>query len=237
MLLNQQKEDQLKFEQIKSMEIFKNITKNEFLEMTKLPAFRERCYQKDETILLAGDTTQEIGLLLSGNAHIESNDLWGNKSILSDIIPGEIFAEVYAFLGTEPLRVDVVAKKESKVLFLHIGHLLQDSYLDQSWYVKLNHNLLALLAKKNLILSDRIFYTSSKSIRGRLLSYFSAQVMKKRSREFDIPFNRQQLADYLGVNRSALSHELGKMQEEQLIEFKRNHFVIKELDVYEMEEM
>ena len=123
------------------------------------------------------------------------------------------------------------------MLFLHIGHLLQDSYLDQSWYVKLNHNLLALLAKKNLILSDRIFYTSSKSIRGRLLSYFSAQVMKKQSREFDIPFNRQQLADYLGVNRSALSHELGKMQEEQLIEFKRNHFVIKELDVYEMEEM
>ncbi|MDO4942043.1 MAG: Crp/Fnr family transcriptional regulator [Lachnospiraceae bacterium] len=216
--------------QLKNMEIFKNITEDEIKEMNAAGIFRERTYQKEEAIFHAGDTTREIGLLLSGSAHIENHDLWGNKTILSDIMPGQIFAEVYAFLGTEPMRVDVTAKEESQVVFLHVGHVLSDLERGENWKIKMHHNLLMLAARKNLVLSDRIFLTSSKSIRGRVLSYLSMMTIEKQSKEFDIPFNRQQLADYLSVNRSALSNELGKMQEEGLITFRHNHFVIRESD-------
>ena len=106
---------------------------------------------------------------------------------------------------------------------LNVGKMLSQCPNSCGHHTQLIRNLLAISAQKNLQLSRRIFNTSSKSIRGRLLSYLSDQAVKMRAR-FDIPFNRQQLADYLGVNWSALSAELGKMQREGLLEFRKNHF-------------
>ncbi len=124
--------------------------------------------------------------------------------------------------------VSVLAAGPADVLFLNIGRVLKTCSETCAHHSKLIRNLLTVSAGKNLNLSRRIFHTSSKSIRGRLLSYLSYQAVRCGKKEFEIPFNRQQLADYLSVDRSALSNELGKMQREGLIVFSRNHFELKE---------
>ena len=127
--------------------------------------------------------------------------------------------------------VNVIAMSDCEVLFLDVRKILKVCPNACEFHQNLVQNLLAISAQKNLNLSRRIFHTSSKTIRGRLLSYLSYQAMECGKNEFDIPYNRQQLADYLGVDRSAMSNELGKMQKDGLIEVKRNHFRILDVDV------
>lgn len=196
--------------------------------MLKCLEAREKQFQKDETIYYVGDRVSELGLVLSGSVLIENDDLWGNRSILDRIGPGQIFAETYACVPGEKLLVTVTAAEKTEVLFLNVGKILRVCTNACSFHARLIRNLLTLSARKNLNLSRRIFHTSAKSIRGRLLSYLSWQAVKQGSREFDIPFNRQQLADYLGVDRSAMSAELGKMKREGLIQVDRSHFRMEE---------
>ena len=183
-------------------------------------------FQKGEMICRAGEQARALGLVLSGSAQIESTDVWGNRSLLDRIGPGQVFAETYALLTGEPLMVSVVAAEETTVLFLNVSRLLQPCSTACVHHVRLIGNLLALTAQKNLILSRRILHTSPKTIRSRLLSYLSDQALRQGSATFAIPFDRQQLADYLGVDRSALSHELGKMRTEGLIDFQKNRFTL-----------
>lgn len=184
----------------------------------------ERSYEKEEMIYRAGNTVTSLGVVMHGSVMIVNDDLWGNRSILDRVEPGQIFAETYACVPGEKLLVDVFAAEVTEVLFLNVGKMLSQCPNSCGHHTQLIRNLLAISAQKNLQLSRRIFNTSSKSIRGRLLSYLSDQAVKNESERFDIPFNRQQLADYLGVDRSALSAELGKMQREGLLEFRKNHF-------------
>ena len=171
-----------------------------------------------------------MGVVLAGSVFIENDDIWGNHSILDRAGRGEIFAETYAAIPGQKLMVNVVAAEEARILFLDVGRILKVCSNSCVFHHTLIENLLKLSAEKNLRLSKRIFHISSKSIRGRLLSYLSYQAMENGKKEFDIPFNRQQLADYLGVDRSAMSNELGKMQKDGLIEVKRNHFRILDVD-------
>ena len=141
---------------------------------------------------------------------------------------GQIFAETYACVPGERLMVNVRAAEPVRVLFLDVGKVLHVCSGACSCHNKLIRNLLSISAQKNLNLSRRILHTSSKTIRGRILSYLSYQSMRAGSREFQIPFNRQQLADYLGVDRSAMSSELGKMQKEGILRTERNYFCLLE---------
>ena len=125
--------------------------------------------------------------------------------------------------------VDVVAAANSTILFLNVKKMLLPQYNSYHWQTTMRNNLLISAMHKNLILSQRIFCTTSKTIRGRILTYLSAQALRQNhARSFEIPFDRQQLADYLNVDRSALSKELGKMQEEGIITFRKNHFTLHE---------
>lgn len=187
---------------------------------------RESSYEKNAVIFHTGQMTEEIGVVVNGCIHIENIDLLGNKSILSDISAGQVFAETYAFCE-EPLMVDVVAAADSTILFLNVKKMLLPQYNSYHWQTTMRNNLLISAMHKNLILSQRIFCTTSKTIRGRILTYLSAQALKQNNaRSFEIPFDRQQLADYLNVDRSALSKELGKMQAEGIITFRKNFFTI-----------
>lgn len=189
---------------------------------------RESSYEKNAVIFHTGQMTEEIGVVVNGCIHIENIDLLGNKSILSDIAAGQVFAETYAFCE-EPLMVDVVAAADSTILFLNVKKMLLPQYNSYHWQTTMRNNLLISAMHKNLILSQRIFCTTSKTIRGRILTYLSAQALRQNStHSFDIPFDRQQLADYLSVDRSALSKELGKMQAEGIITFRKNHFTIQD---------
>ena len=189
-----------------------------------------KTYPRGAVIHPAGSAIRSMGLVLSGSVSIENDDVWGNKSILDHVLPGQVFGETYACVPNEPLMVSVVAAEPCEVLFLEASRVMHVCSRTCSFHNQLIQNLLAISAQKNLNLSRRIFHTSSKSIRGRLLSYLSFQALHHGSLEFDIPFNRQQLADYLSVDRSAMSNELSKMQKEGLLQVHRSHFVLTGID-------
>ena len=220
--------------------IFKDITESEISEMTAAGFLRARKFRKNSFIYHVTDSVHEIGIVASGQVTIEYIDLWGNKAIMSNITPGHVFAETYALTG-EPLMVDAVASETSVILFLDMDKLMNSQFENTHCKDTILNNLLHISIQKNLTLSNRIFCTSPKTIRERLLIYpvsythltlptirlliyLSNESRKAGSQEFVIPFDRQQLADYLNVDRSALSKELGKMRDEGLIEFRKNAF-------------
>ncbi len=208
--------------------LFRGTSPQETEEMLACLGAERRSFAKGERIYRAGDTVTALGVVLQGSVLIESSDLWGNTSVLDSVGPGQIFAETYACCPGEPLMVDVTAAEAAEVLFLRMERILQVCPNSCPHHSRLIRNLLTLSSQKNLTLSRKIFYTSPKTIRGRLLSYLSSQALRSGSRSFTIPFNRQQLADYLNVDRSALSNELGKMQREGLLRTERNHFFLPE---------
>ena len=126
------------------------------------------------------------------------------------------------------MLVDAVAAENSTIVFFNLNILLEDIYQTKPWLFKIQKNLLLIATNKNIILSNRSFCTAPKTIRERLSIYFSQQAMINKSSDFTIPFNRQQLADFLNLDRSALSKELCKMRDEGLIEFNKNHFKLLE---------
>lgn len=204
--------------------LFRGTTPQEVDGMLSCLGAEQRSFSKNEMIYRTGDLVASLGMVLSGNVLIENDDLWGNTTVLDSVGPGHIFAETYACATGEPLMVNVVAAGAVNVLFLNVNRVLQVCSHTCTHHNKLIRNLLTISAQKNLNLSRKIFHTSSKSIRGRLLSYLSYQAVCHGSRAFTIPFNRQQLADYLNVDRSALSNELSKMQREGLLTVDKNHF-------------
>ena len=184
----------------------------------------EKHYDRGQPVYRVGDSAHALCVLLSGGVTVERDDAWGNKTILDHISPGMVFAETYACVPGTPMMVSAVAAEPSEVLFLPAERLLAPA--QGAAHAVLLRNLLDVTVRKNLTLTRKIFHTSPKSLRGRLLSYLSAQAVQQGCDEFDIPFDRQQLADYLNADRSALSAELGKMQRDGLLSFRRNHFVL-----------
>ena len=206
--------------------LFRGASPQEAEAMLNCLGAAERGYTKGEQIYRSGDYVTDLGMVLSGSVLIQTDDLWGNTTVLDRIGPGQIFAETYACVPGEPLMVDVVAAEGTQVLFLNVERVLRVCSHTCAHHSKLIRNLLLLSAQKNLNLSRKIFYTSSKTIRGRLLSYLSYQARRNGTPSFTIPFNRQQLADYLNVERSALSNELSKMQRDGLLVVEKNHFTL-----------
>ena len=198
--------------------LFQGITENEWNEMQNCSCMRQQSFEKNELIFRMGESVREIGIVLTGSVNIENVDLWGNKSLLSNISAGQVFAETYAFCQ-EPLMVNAVAAEYTNLLFLNLETLMQPRYKDTLWTDKIMQNLLRISIYKNLILSNRIFCTTPKTI----------QASKAESTVFQISFNRQELADYLNLDRSALSKELGKMRDEGILEFRKNQFVLHQL--------
>ena len=192
--------------------LFQDLSEAELDTLAAAGHLRTRQFAKHEVIFHAGSCVREIGIVLRGSVHIENLDLWGTKSILSSVGAGQAFAETYAFCG-EALMVDAVAAEHCEILFLHTA-AFPDARIEPAL---------------NFSLSQRIFCTTPKTVRGRLLTYFSAQAARCGRMAFEVPFNRQQMADYLNLDRSALSKELCKMRDEGLLEFDKNRFVLKQL--------
>lgn len=195
----------------------------ELEEIRGLGCMKIRTYQKDQTVFRMGDRVCELGVVLSGSVTIEATDLWGSRSIFSRVEKGQAFAETYA-LCREPMMVDAVCSEDAEILFLHVSGLLREENQPASWYPKLLRNILMLCARKNRVLSNRMFCTASKKIRSRILAFLSLQAVRNGSEEFTIPYNRQELADYLNLDRSAVSKELCRMRDEGILAFRKNQF-------------
>ena len=201
---------------VTSSPLFRDIAPADLASLLACLDAREREYAKGAWLLRRGERTDRLGLVLSGTVHILREDFWGSRSIVGLAEPGEIFAESYALAG-EPLEVSVLAASDARVLFLRVETALTGCG-------QLTRNLTALLAEKNLTLTRKMRHMARRTTREKLLSYLSAQALRSGGPEFDIPMDRQQLADYLAVDRSAMSAALGKLRDEGVLEFRKNHF-------------
>lgn len=213
---------------LSNTQLFYGLKEDEITSLLGCLNAEKRSYKKGEVILSEGSTTENSGIVLSGMVMISCCDIWGNNSILGNATPGSIFAEVYACIPGQPLLVTVSAAEDTSILFMNVGRILTTCSNACPFHARLAQNLLTVCAHKNLQLSQRIQHTSSKSVRGRLMSYFSECAKHFGSNSFLVPYNRQQLADYLNVDRSALCNELSKMQKDGMIEYTRNHILLKD---------
>lgn len=200
--------------EISALPLFRGVPAEELPALLARASARTCAFQKGELLLRRGDVTRRLGLVLEGTVHIIREDFWGNRSIVGLAVPGEVFAESYALAG-EPLEVSVLAAAPGAALFLEADGLTD---------ARLTANLLHLLARKNLMLTRKMRHMARRTTRDKLLSYLSAQALAAGSSEFDIPMDRQQLADYLAVDRSAMSAALGKLRDEGVLTFRKNHF-------------
>ncbi|HIR75796.1 MAG TPA: Crp/Fnr family transcriptional regulator [Candidatus Choladousia intestinipullorum] len=211
---------------LKHSKLFQGISETEIEPMLSCLSAVTCSYEKGEFVFRQGEQITGIAVLLSGCVHIQKEDYWGNLSILNEITEGEVFGEVYACLGNEELLNHAVAVKPSVVLFMDVNRVLTVCPSACRFHGLLIRNLLNVMAFKNKMLTQKLQHMSQRTTREKLLSYLSEQSLKAGSPSFTIPFNRQQLADFLAVDRSAMSNELGKMRDEGLLQFDRSHFVL-----------
>lgn len=210
-----------------TMNLFKNIDFKDISDILYQLGPHTKKYNQGDTIFYPGDTNIFIGIILKGTIQIYKDDYWGNRSILTELEDGELFGEVYA-LTDEILGVTVKANIDTEILFIDIKKILEYA-TSKPLYMQLFTNLLNEFAQKNLLLTRKIDILSKPSTREKILTYLSAQSLKTAASTFDIPFNRQELADYLCVDRSALSNELSKLRKENYIDFKKNKFILKKV--------
>lgn len=185
----------------------------------------ERSFARGAVMCAAQEPAAGAGLLLSGRAQVEYVDPWGNQSILAQLEPGSLFAEMYACCPDTPLLVSVRCVEPCTALFLDVRRILARPG-ENPLHSRFAGNFIGIMARKSLALTQKIHCTAPKTIRGRVLCYLGFRAAEARAADFTIPFSRQQLADYLCVDRSALSAELGKMRRDGLLSCTGRRFVL-----------
>lgn len=210
-----------------SSSLFSGLTEAEIQEIQTALHGERRAFEREEFLLRAGEPTKAFGVLLSGGALVRQEDFWGNRNILSSLHPGDCFAETFACLPGAVLNVDVTASQPCEALFLKTERLLSGELSAFAGGHQFFQNFLINLAAKNLRLNEKITHMGRRSTRAKVLSYLSSCARRQGGAEFDVPFSRQQLADYLSVDRSGLSAELCRLRDEGLVEFQRGHFRLK----------
>ena len=213
------------FEKIKAAPLFFGIDEAELPELLEALDAHSRRYQKGEIIMPEGEKTDSLGLVMSGSVLIVQDDFWGNRNLLAAAGPGELFAEAFACVQARA-PVSVLCKTDGRVLYLDTHAVFSPCEKGCAQHRTLSQNLIRVLAEKNMQLNEKAGYLSQRSTREKLLAYLSAQARRTGSASFRIPFDRQQLADFLSVNRSAMSAELSKMQREGLLRAERSNFTL-----------
>ena len=201
---------------IKKSNLFKNLTPEETDEVIKKLSAGKKSLKKGEYVLRNGEKALLFGIVLSGEVTIESVDYWGNSNVTAIVSEGGVFAEAYA-LSSGVMGTDVTAGTDSVILFFSAEKVFSES-LPAAFML----NLVRELSEKNARINEKLSHMSKRTIRSKLISYFSAESRRAKSDEFMLPFNRRRLADYLAVDRSALSAEMSKMKKEGLIDYDRN---------------
>ena len=212
---------------IRSAPLFSGVSEAELTAMLACLKAEKKDFPKEAFVLRAGDTAESIGLVLTGTVLVIQEDIWGNRNILSKAGLGQTFAAAYACAPGSRLNVSVVAETPVTVLFLNVKRILTVCPSACSYHSRIIRNLLGELAGKNLQFSEKLTHVGQRSTRSKIMSYLSAEAQRLGTYELDIPFSRQQLADYLGVERSGLSQELGKMKKGGLLDYRKSHFVLK----------
>ncbi|MEF9951619.1 MAG: Crp/Fnr family transcriptional regulator [Clostridium sp.] len=214
------------FNVINKVSLFKSLNDEEIKKALICLNPIVRSYKKGSFIINSGDRVTSFGIILEGSAIVFNEDVLGNRNILSKLKAGSLFGEVFACAKVDSSPVCVLAESDSKVMFIDYHKALFSCSNSCSCHNKIIENMVYIIANKNLHLTRKIEHISKRTIRDKIISYLSTQSIFHKSNNFKIPFNRQELADYLGVDRSALSKELSKMSEEGIVTYTKNHFQI-----------
>lgn len=183
-------------------------------------------YLKGENIINNNSDLSRIGIVISGNAQIIKEDYFGNQNILANIVQGETFGESFVASDKKIPYITIIAKEDSEILFIDYKKIINMCSNACIFHNKLIENMLKVSAIKNVNLTQKIQHMSEKTIQNKLLSYLSAQALVSESNSFKIPFNRQELANYLSIDRSAMSKELSNLRKLGIISFHKNNFTI-----------
>jgi CRP-like cAMP-binding protein len=209
---------------LKRTKLFSGISEEDIESMLSCLDASVREFKKGEYVFRGGEHIGQITVLLSGELHIQRDDYWGNRDIVNRISVGEMFGEAYIAPESGALPNDVVALEDSTVIFFDVRRITTVCSASCRFHSMVVQNLFYALSEKNRVLVQKLGHISKRSTREKLMSYLSEQAERQNSASFSIPFNRQQLADFLSVDRSAMSNELCKMRDDGLIEFEKNQF-------------
>lgn len=185
-----------------------------------------RSYGNEAAILCEGEPAEYMGIVISGSVCIMRTDLFGNRSILAKAGPMDIFGEALACAEIDSMPVDVIALEDTVAVLIKAGRIAGTCEKACTFHSRMIGNLLHLVASKNVMMNRKLEVTSKRSTREKLLAYLMIQAKAAGSASFTIPFDRQELADYLEVNRSGLSAEIGKLCREGIIDCERSDFTI-----------
>lgn len=213
---------------LKRTKLFAGVKEDEIAAMLGCLHAKLGIYKKGEYVFRQGEYLNNITVLVEGNLHIQKDDYWGNRSIISEVGIGEMFGEAYAAPGSGPLLNDVVAAQDSIVIFFDVRKILTVCSSACKFHSMVVQNLFLDISEKNRKLVQKLGHMSKRSTREKLISYLSEEAKKQKSGTFTISFNRQQLADFLSVDRSAMSNELCKMRDDGLLVFEKNKFTLRE---------
>ena len=205
---------------------FTAMSDEEILSILQCMQAAVRPCPKGSYLLRAGNTTDSMGILLSGSALILQEDVWGHRHIMDLLSPGDSFGEVFAASRGSLLNVSVVAKTECRILLLQIDRILSACPNTCAHHTRLIRNLVQVIAAKALRMQNKVNHISKRSTREKLMSYLSAEAEQNGSLTFTIPYNRQQLADYLCVERAAMSVELSRLQKDGILRYHKNEFTL-----------
>ena len=211
---------------LKKCPLFDGIEDGDLLKMLVCLGAKTDFYDKKYTVLSEQTPAKYIGVVLSGSVQVEQIDYFGNRSILSSLGAGEVFAEAFACAEIASMPVSVVAVEPCEIMMIDSTHILHTCQNNCGFHQRLIFNLMKDLATKTIMFHQRIEVTSKRTTREKLLTYLMMQAKRAGSSSFDIPFDRQELADYLEVDRSGLSAEIGKLRREGVLESAKKHFVL-----------
>ena len=209
---------------LKKCPLFQDIEEENLYKMLTCLGAKISSFGKKFTVFSEGTPAKYIYVILSGTIQIYTTDYFGNRSILATASTGEVFAEAFACAGINSTPVSAVATEDSEIMYINAEHVLHSCENHCGFHEKLIYNLMKSLAQKSIDFHKRMEITSKRTTREKLLSFLNAEARERQSYSFDIEFDRQELSDYLEVDRSGLSAEISKLREEGIIENRKNHF-------------
>ncbi len=209
---------------LKTSPLFENVGEEHLSAMLGCLGAIERNYRRGETIFSEGDPATHMGILCQGSVQVERVDYDGNRTIVAEAAPGDLFAETFACAGAMHLPVSVTATQDSKVLLLDSRRISQPCCNACSFHQQMIYNLLKITAEKSLRLHQRAEIISHRTTREKLMAYLKLQAKQQGKRKFTVPFDRQQLADFLEVDRSGLSAEISKLRNEGVLKSRKSEF-------------
>lgn len=206
------------------MPLFENLSLEDIQKMLKCLRAQRKIFTKDAFIRNEGDTADFIGIVLKGTIQVLQYDFNGNRTIISHFSEGEMFAEAISCAEIPTLPFSIQAVTDCEILFINEKQMLHQCDGACAFHNRIIQNLLKIVARKNMLLNQKLNYMSHKTTAEKLLAYLNDQAKLHNSNEFTIPYDRQALADYLGVERSAMAAEIGKLKKQGVLETKRSYF-------------